>query len=489
MLRLNSSNLASIASKVQIPTYNRDIIPGNIAHLGVGNFHRAHQAYYTDRLLSLRSDTNWGITGVEMRDNKTLRKGLPEQDGLYTLTTWDPQGTGETKIVGSIVNYIDAVGDISKAITTLSSSATRIISLTVTEMGYPRVGSCLDKTHPDVRWDISHPSSPRTALGVVSAALKQRSVHKVAPVTVMCCDNLPCNGDLTKSLLQEYAAEDQELTDYIQACSFPNSMVDRITPASPNELQQYIETLGIDDEVPVVAEDFIQWVLEDNFVSGRPAWELAGVTMVDDCMPYELMKLRLLNGAHLALTYPASLLGHRMVDVAMQDEDLRNFTLGYMNEVTPTLNPIVGVDYDTYKSKLIQRFSNPVIGDQIARLRTDGSAKPAVYLVPQLTELVQDQKPIDHIALVLAAWIRASPGVDDEGIEFDIADALAPELKSAANNILASADPDVSLFLHLVLGEELSRNDVILQQVKKYLALIKTRGIREMLKVLNNTSN
>jgi mannitol 2-dehydrogenase len=374
------------------PEYDRAGITAGIAHIGVGGFHRAHQAMYVDRLLREGLARDWGILGVGvLPQDRAIRDALAAQDHLYTLVERHADGSDDPQTIGSIVDFVLAPDDPGAAADRLADERIRIVSLTITEGGY-------------------EPGAPTQAHALVAEALRRRRDRGIAPFTVMSCDNLEHNGERARAALARFAGG--ELGGWIEReVAFPASMVDRITPATTDadraELQR---RFGIEDRWPVVCEPFAQWVLEDAFALGRPPWEDAGVQLVADVAPYELMKLRLLNGSHQALAYLGALLGHELVHDAASDPPLRAFVRAYMDrEATPTLAPVPGIDVDVYKDTLLERFANPRIRDTIARLAVDSANRMTKFVLPVLRRQLETGGEIERASTVVAAWELAEP--------------------------------------------------------------------------------
>jgi mannitol 2-dehydrogenase len=424
-------------AKVDIPTpaYDRTRVTAGVVHFGVGGFHRAHQAMYHDRLMNAGGAFDWGICGAGvMPADRRMKEALEAQDGLYVLVVKHSDGTYEPRVVGSIVEYLLAEDDPEALIEKLAAPTTRIVSLTVTEGGYflDNVTGEFDATNPAVAADLAGGAVPRTTFGLITEGLARRRARGVAPFTVMSCDNLQGNGHLTHRVLTEFARlRDPELGEWIEReVRFPNSMVDRITPVTTDEDRRLVrERFGIDDRWPVVCEPFTQWVLEDSFVSGRPPYEDAGVQVVDDVEPYELMKLRLLNASHQALAYFAYLSGHRLVHEAAQEPAFRAFLLGYMDEeATPTLASVPGVDLHEYKHTLIERFSNPEVRDTVARLCAESSDRIPKWLLPVVRRNVETGGELRRSAAIVASWARYAEGTDEQGEPIEVVDQLADRL-------------------------------------------------------------
>lgn len=439
MTRLTNVNLERLDPSVATPRYDRARVTPGIVHIGVGGFHRAHQAMYLDELMNRGEALDWGIVGVGMMPGDTrMRDALAAQDHLYTLVVKHPDGRYEPRVIGSLVDYLYAPDEREAVIERMADPATRIVSLTVTEGGYNfhHVTGDYDLASPDVAHDLAEPDVPRTTFGLVVAALKRRRVRGIAPFTVMSCDNIQGNGDVARRMFTAHArALDGELGAWVEAeVSFPNAMVDRITPVTaPADIAALAERFGVEDRWPVVCEPFTQWVLEDHFPLGRPPLEKVGVQMVDDVIPYELMKLRLLNASHQALTYFGYLAGYRYAHEVCQDPLFVDLLLDYMNlEATPTLSPVPGVDLDDYKRTLIARFANPEIRDTLARLCAESSDRIPKWLLPVIREQLERGGEIKRSAAVVASWARYAEGQDEQGEPIEVVDRLKDELMTLA---------------------------------------------------------
>jgi mannitol 2-dehydrogenase len=439
MQPLDERSLPSLPSSVSAPTYDRSRVRPGIVHLGVGAFHRSHQAMYLDRLLEQGEAQDWGICGVGvLSSDRGMAEVMAAQDGLYTLVVKHPDGTHEARVVGSIVEYLFAPDDPEAVVEKMAAETTRIVSLTVTEGGYnfsPVTGE-FDATNPDVVSDLQPGALPRTTFGLVTEALVRRRQRGLAPFTVVSCDNIQGNGNVARRSFTAFAAlRDPDLGAWVEReVPFPNSMVDRITPATTDEERAEVgRRFGIEDRWPVVCEPFTQWVLEDEFSLGRPPLEDAGVQVVEDVEPYELMKLRLLNASHQALAYFGYLAGYRLVHEAAQDPLFQKFLLGYMEEeATPTLRPVPGIDLGEYRENLIVRFSNPAIRDTLARLAFDGSERIPKWLLPVIKENLTTGGEIRRSAAVVASWGRYCEGVDEEGRPIEVMDRRRDRLMANA---------------------------------------------------------
>lgn len=413
---LSNDTLNQLPEQVDIPGYDRAKVAPGIVHLGVGAFHRAHQAAYVDDCLSA-GETGWGIVGVSLRSPDT-RDALAPQDGLYTLAIRS-SGAEKLRIIGSIGSMLVAPEDPGAVLAALTDPRTRIVTLTITEKAYLRAaGGGLDAAHPDIVADLARPELPKTAHGFLTESLARRRAAGIAPFTVLCCDNLPANGATLHRLIVEFAAlrdarlahsGDADLARHIaDEIAFPSSMVDRIVPATTDgDRARVAGQLGVEDAWPVMTEPFSQWVIEDHFPGGRPAWEQFGVTMVADVRPYEDMKLRLLNGAHSAIAYLGLLSGHATVDRAFADPAIRKFVDALWAEAIPTLPRDAGLDTASYTRELAQRFSNTALAHRTAQIANDGSQKLPQRIIASALERLEDGVRPAHLSLVVAAWIAA----------------------------------------------------------------------------------
>lgn len=409
--------MRSLPASVAIPAYDRAAVAPGIVHLGVGAFHRAHQAAYVDDCLAA-GETGWGIIGVSLRSPDT-RDALTPQDGLYTLAVRGSDGEA-LQIIGSIQSMLVAPEDPGTVLAALTDPRTRIVTLTITEKAYLRAADgSLDEKHPDIVHDLASPGSPKTAHGFLAESLARRRAAGTPPFTVLCCDNLPANGATLHRLLIAFAklrdarpaaSGESPLANHIaDDVAFPSSMVDRIVPATTEADRARIAVeLGVADAWPVMTEPFRQWVIEDSFPAGRPAWEKFGVTMVEDVRPFEDMKLRLLNGAHSGIAYLGLLSGHATVDRAFADPAIREFVDRLWAEAIPTLPADAGLDTSAYTAELAERFSNTALAHRTAQIANDGSQKLPQRIVASAIERIQAGLVPEHLTLVIAAWIAAS---------------------------------------------------------------------------------
>ena len=437
--RLSTSTYAALPPEVGRPAYDRSAVTAGIVHFGVGGFHRAHQAMYVDRLMNQGEALDWGICGVgALPQDKRIVDTLTAQDGLYTLVVKHPDGRREARVIGSIVEMMFAPDDPQAVVDRLADPRTRIVSLTITEGGYlvNQVTGEFDASDPSIVADLEEGALPRTVFGYVVAGLAARRATGQAPFTVMSCDNLPGNGDVARRMMTAFARlKDPVLADWMdEHVQFPNGMVDRITPVTtPEDIDRLADEFGVEDGWPVVCEPFTQWVLEDHFTDGRPPFEDAGVQVVDDVVPYELMKLRLLNASHQALCYLGYLSGYRYAHEVCQDPLFVDFLLGYMErEGSPTLPEVPGVDLDAYRHQLIERFANPEVRDTLARLCAESSDRIPKWLVPVINRNLETGGEIDRSALVVASWARYAEGVDERGDPIEVVDRIKERVMAAA---------------------------------------------------------
>jgi mannitol 2-dehydrogenase len=437
-VQLDPTSLSVFSNRLATPAYDRTRLEVGMVHFGVGGFHRAHQAMYLDRLMNVGEAFDWAICGVGvMEADREMQEALEAQGYLYTLVEKHSNGVYEARVIGSIIEFLYAPDDPNAVIERLVDPATRIVSLTVTEGGYG-IDDVSGDFNPqaDVARDLEAGAVPRTVFGLVTEALARRREYGTVPFTIVSCDNLQGNGGLTRKAFTSFARlRDPALGEWVEErVRFPNSMVDRITPATTDADRDEIRgRFDIEDRWPVVCEPFVQWVLEDSFSSGRPRYERAGVQVVEDVEPYELMKLRLLNGSHQGLCYFARLCGYKFVHEAAQDPLFRLFLRGYMDqEATPTLPPVPGVDLDDYKDTLIERFSNPEIRDTVARLCAESSDRIPKWLLPVVRIQSLRGGELARSAAIVASWARYAEGVDEHGEPIEVVDRQRQRLMALA---------------------------------------------------------
>ncbi len=480
-IRLSAANLASLPSAVRTPAYDRRQLLQHTVHIGVGGFHRAHQAVYLDDLLGLDDTERWGECGIGvLKADDRMRDALRGQDHLFTVVERS-ESVQSARVIGSLVDYIYVPGDRELAIERMAAPDTRIVSLTITEGGYfiDEGTSAFLAEHPAIQHDVQNPGEPASSLGLIAAALDRRRRRGLAPFTVMSCDNLQGNGHVIQRVLLAFAAlSNPELEAWIAAnVAFPNSMVDRITPATtPADIAWVADRFGVDDAWPVVTEPFRQWVIEDTFSNGRPQWERVGAQFTSDVASYEIMKMRLLNGSHLAMAYLGALHGFTYVQDIMADPLFTSFIEAFMEEVTPVVPAIPGTSVTEYKQTLLERFRNPTINDQVTRICSEGSAKLPKWLLPSIQELLDRGGRVELLSLVVASWIfYLGQGVDGNGRPLDIVDARASELMPIAKR--GGADPRALLAVRSIFGETLPTHTGFVLEVERALHRLAETGV------------
>jgi mannitol 2-dehydrogenase len=482
MTQLNARTLPTIGERMPVPTHDRSQVRGGIVHFGVGGFHRAHEAMYLDALMNQGQAMDWGITGVGlMPQDRPMSTVMRDQDCLYTLVVKHADGTLQPRVIGSIIDYLFAPDEAEAVLKRLTDPATRIVSLTITEGGYHvhQVTGDFDAADRDIQHDIEPGALPRTTFGFITEALARRRADGVEPFAVMSCDNIQGNGDVARRMICAFARlKDAGLADWIEErVSFPNSMVDRITPVTTDADRSLLATqLEVDDGWPVVCEPFVQWVLEDRFPAGRPELDAVGVQVVPDVEPYELMKLRLLNGSHQAMAYLGYLSGYRFAHEVCTDTTFIKFLLGYMDrEATPSLAPVPGVDLDQYKHQLIERFANPEIRDTLARLAAESSDRIPKWLLPVIRHQLDTDGEFRRSALVVASWARYAEGVDEAGAPIDVVDRRRDQVMARASR--QGEDPLAFLDDQDLFGE--LRHDAKFTAVyQEALASLRSEGAR-----------
>ena len=465
---LKQQHLEQIGSRMPVPTYNRTDNKTGIVHIGVGGFHRAHQAYYLHQLRQLGEASEWNICGIGIREgDQKLHDILKTQDNLYTLLIKHPNGKIEPKVIGSIVDFEMGTANPESVIARMADPDTRIVSLTITEGGYnfnPTTGD-FNFDNLDIQHELRHPNDPITVYGFLTAALKRRRDNGLPAFTILSCDNIEHNGDMARKMLLTFAeAQDMGLAEWIaQEVCFPNSMVDRITPVTMNaDIETLAQTYGVLDAWPVTCEPFIQWVIEDNFSNGRPEFETVGVQFVSDVGPYEKMKLRLLNAGHSVLGLLGAIHGHPTINACMEDETFVTYLRAFLDtEATPILGVIEGIDLDDYKDILLQRFANPNIKDSVSRICSESSAKLPKFLIATIHDNLATGGSIKFATLIIAAWCYYSDkGIDRHGHPIEIIDAMNNELHQVAKQ--TKTDPlafvkQESLFGKLVKNERFTK--------------------------------
>ncbi len=471
---ISNSTLGELPEAFATPTFDRQAVSQGIVHIGVGGFHRAHLATYANELCE-SGHKDWAILGAGILEHdQRMSEALLAQDGLYTLISRGPDATDLT-LIGSITGYVYAFPDASELVEAIAADTTHIVSLTITEGGYP-INDVTGAYDPE-----SNVAGPGSAFAILAAGLEQRMNNGGPAITVLSCDNIMSNGHAAQTSTHGEAnrAAVDGLTDWIAAnVSFPNSMVDRITPStSPTDIVWLEETHNVTDRWPVVAEPFRQWVLEDNFAGKRPPLEELDVIVTDDVEPFELMKLRLLNAGHSCLAYLAALEGIDTVDKAMANQSIQNYVGSFLrNESKPVLPP-VELDLDEYIDSLVERFSNPSVGDQVQRLCLDGSAKFPKFLLPTVRAQVAAGGSVAHSALALAGWCHYLNGVDCHGNPVETAnDPNLDAAKSFAER--SKADPAAFLDFDVVFDTDLASNESFRAAFVSSLETLRSDGVR-----------
>ncbi|RYE09840.1 MAG: mannitol dehydrogenase family protein [Hyphomicrobiales bacterium] len=475
MTRLSSATLTAA-----LPYDRKTVTPG-IVHLGIGAFHRAHMAVYVDDLLA--RDPSWGIIGASLRRPDT-RDALAPQDCLYTVAVRDAEGT-TTRVIGSILDILDANTQRQELLVALADPRIRIVSLTVTEKGYchdPATG-LLDKAHPDIVHDLASPAAPISAPGLIVRAIELRRDAGIAPLTVMSCDNLPANGETAKRIVTGLAAlHSADLAAYIEEhVAFPSTMVDRIVPATTDSDRETVRAATeLEDAWPIMTEPFTQWVIEDHFANGRPAFELAGAQLVDDVEPFELMKLRMLNGSHSTIAYLGYLSGYQFVNEAIADPAIHKLVHALMtDEAMPTL-PMAREELGRYRDQLLARFANPALKHRTWQIAMDGSQKLPQRLLGTIRDNLAAGRSISRASLGVAAWMRYVTGIDEAGTAIDVKDPLAARLRDIADAAGRDAERLAAglLAVDQIFGTDLPANATFRSAVTAHLAALFAKGAR-----------
>lgn len=467
-------------------SYDRNSVKAGILHFGVGNFHRAHLEFMTSHLLEDPTQRSWGICGAMiLPGDERLYKALKEQDGEYTLTVCGRDGKNEVYRLGALVELYWGIEQKEAILDKIADKNIRIITLTITEGGYniSRQTGEFMLDNAQVAHDIANPANPVTAFGYVAEGLRRRKALGAGPITILSCDNLQHNGNTARRAFMSFVeAQDQVLAEWMEAnVTFPNSMVDRITPATrPEDVERLNKENATDDKAPVYCEDFIQWVVEDNFAAGRPAWETVGAQMTDDVTAFENMKLSLLNASHTLLSYPSFLYGYRKVDAAMHDERIAKFVRQFMDiDITPYVPAPKDTDLELYKQTLCERFGNRTVSDQVARLCFDGASKFPVYVMPNLEKMISDDKELIRVAYLFAAYRHyLKYHTDDNGEQFEVAD---PWLTVDDHKLIDSDDALDFLALSPFRSTDLRAANNFTQPYLRMVESIKSKGAMKTL--------
>ncbi|GAA0569514.1 mannitol dehydrogenase family protein [Craurococcus roseus] len=481
-VELSRANLSRLRPPVRAPRFDPSAVRPGIVHLGLGNFHRAHMARYTHDLMERRPDAlRWGIVGAGLLPaDRRMRDSLVPQDGLYTLV--ERNGAEEAvSVIGSLAGVVFAGESSAELLDAIDRDGVRIVSLTVSEDGYclNRSTKRLDPQHPMVRQDLAEPGRPRSAIGVIVEAYRRRRAAGRPAFTALSCDNIQHNGEVLKGAVIGLAGmRDPALAAWIGAeAAFPSSMVDRITPVTdPADVSALEGRHGVRDRWPVFSETFSQWVVEDRFAAGRPAWEEVGAQFVSNVAPYEAMKLRLLNGSHLAVAGLGRLAGYTCMDECLRDPDIHAYMAALMDRETgPTVPPVPGIDLAAYKRTLLERFGNAAIRDTVERINTDA---PLNVLLDPIRDRLRDNGAVDLLALALAAWLRRVRGEDEEGRPIELRHPLAALLRERA--AAGGADPGPLLGVEALFGD-LGADPRLASPVRRWLASLYEAGSKRTL--------
>ena len=447
---LSANALAALPDAVARPRYDRAALQPGIVHLGIGAFMRAHLAVATEAAIDADGDPRWGIVGVSLRHGDT-RDALAPQDGLYTLALRDADEAGRARqrlqVIGCVLQVRVAPEDPAAVLAAIAASATRIVSLSVTEKGYAHdpATRALNFGHPDIVHDLAHPDAPRSAVGFIVHALARRCAAGLAPLTLLSLDNLPSNGHTLQGLVLAFAERvDPALARWIaDGCTFPNSMVDRIVPRTTADDRRQVDAqLSLRDAWPVIAEPFFDWAVEDRFAAGRPAWDRGGARFVAEAAPWETLKLRMVNGTHSAIAYLGATAGWHTVDVAIGQAALHAFIEALMrDEIEPTLPALPGLDSAAYRTSLLTRFANPALAHRTQQIAMDGSQKLPQRLLGTVRDRLAKQQPIARLGLAIASWLHYLRGRDERGEPYPIDDPLADDLVALARRAEALPDP------------------------------------------------
>lgn len=490
MIRINAENVAELLKNkpdVKSPRYQREEIKAGIVHLGIGAFHRAHQAFYTETALN-SSGGNWGIIGCSLR-SASVKQQLQEQDGLYTLVERGPEGE-KFQVIGAIKSVLVGPENPQALLNQMADENIKILSLTVTEKGYchdPASGD-LNLNHPDIVHDLANIEQPRSAVAYIVGALDLRRKKNIQAFTALSCDNLPNNGDVLKKVVTQFAQKlDVSLATWIQEnVSFPNTMIDRIVPATtPDDKKRFENVMGFRDEGIVMAEPFSQWVIENKFCNERPRWEDAGALLVNDVDVFEKMKLRLLNGSHSLLAYCGYLAGKETVSEVMQEPVFVKLASVFMDrEAGETLETPDGFDIAHYKKQLRERFANPGLRHRTWQIAMDGSQKLPQRLLNTLRDQLLSNKNIDILCLAVAAWIRYVSGVDENGKAIDVQDPFAAQLRACHDKNSGNIETLVKDIVGIkeIFGDDLASSEVFIEGVTHWLTQFYTEGVLSSIK-------
>jgi len=474
---LSNATLGSLPKHIRVPKYDRSQMKIGIVHIGPGAFFRGHQAVYMDDVMNTENDLRWGICAVSLK-SPNFRDSLKPQDNLYSVVEQFQAGDA-VRVIGSIAKTMVAFENPKAVIDQMADPDVKLVTLTVTQKGYyyDNKSGQLDFNHPDIKKDLEDTADPVSTVGYLVAALEKRMKNGTPPFTVMSCDNLPGNGNILRSVVLAYAGhKSPELRKWISDnVAFPNTMVDRIVPQTTAEQVQKITSHGIADAWPIYTEPFRQWIIEDNFSNDMPDVQEAGATLVEDVVPYELMKIRILNGSHMALGPVGYLSGYAIGNLALENPAIKKFIDGFMDEVIHTLLPVPGINIAEYKQDILDRISQ--LPDDLTRLARNGSQKvPSRFLDP-LRDAIPRNTPYDHMAFAIAAWMKYLKGYNAAGDAFDINDeeGIRMGLQDLARN--SNGDPHPLLAVRQIFGPDLSSHRPFVQKIETWLHAIESKGM------------
>lgn len=484
--RLNLQVLDTLPHDVCVPIYDRADIQYGIVHLGVGAFHRCHQAIYTEAVLN-RFQGDWGILGVSLR-SPAVRDAMLAQDFLYSVTMNDGVDT-ECQVVGAIQNVLVAPESPQKVVLAIADPKCKIVTLTITEKGYciDHASGELDVNHPDISHDIADLAQPKSAIGYIVAALQVRYQQCRPGISLLSCDNLRHNSAILRSAVLTFAQRiDASLAQWIDnQCTFPCSMVDRIVPATTDKtLAQAQHILNVADNAALRTEKFSQWVIEDKFVGERPKWDAVGAQLIDDVSPFEEMKLRMLNGSHSTLAYLGCLAGYETVAEAINNPALVALITQLMEkEMAPTLTRLDNFDLHDYQRQLIARFQNADLQHRTHQIAIDGSQKIPQRLLPALQWQVNHHQRIDVLCLAIAAWVRFTLGRDDNGNEYIVDDPMADTFKAIARETNYDDEQYLTHMLALenVFPASLLQQNKVRSRITDWFKKLTHQGVKRVL--------
>jgi len=493
MNRLDNAALTALPADVARPGYERAALQPGIVHLGIGAFMRAHLAVATEAAIRSHGDLRWGIVGVSLRQADT-RDALAPQDGLYTVAVRDADAQGRARqrlqVVGCVTRVLVAPESPAAVLEAIAASATRIVSLTVTEKGYAHdpATRTLRFDHPDTVHDLAQAAAPRSAVGFIVHGLGLRRAAGRGPLTILSLDNLPSNGHTLRGLVLAFAERvDASLARWIdESCTFPNSMVDRIVPRTTDTDRSGVEgPLGVHDAWPVLAEPFFDWAVEDRFAAGRPAWGCGGARFVDSAAPFETLKLRMVNGGHSTIAYLGAMAGWRTVDEAIDQPALRRVVSDLMREeIEPTLAPLPGLDLAAYRASLLARFANPALAHRTQQIAMDGSQKLPQRLLGTVRDRLGAGQPIARLGLAIAAWLHYLRGRDEGNHPYTIDDPLAEGLRGLVQQAETAADARARAEALTRFGPvfgDLAGVPALVDAVAAPLESLRTHGVRQTL--------